>query len=231
MNLIKYSVKKYHQFYINKINNILKYYPPDKINKDTGLKFWTGNKILPHPLSYEINNEMCFEFVKSFSCLLANCLGIDNNNININEYIKEFNKKIEIKPPKTKTFENKGYYEEKIKELKDKINNYLSENKNTINYKPIQYEKDTTDINQINFISYSSNLRASNYNIENIDKIKIKIIAGKIMPALITSTSSVAGLLALQLYVLSQNSNCNTFRTGIMDLSDNTLALGIPQLI
>ncbi len=228
---IKYSVKKYHQFYINKINNILKYYPPDKINKDTGLKFWTGNKILPHPLSYDINNEMCFEFVKSFSCLLAKCLGIDNNNININEYIKEFNKKIEIKPPKTKTFENKGYYEEKIKELKDKINNYLSENKNTINYKPIQYEKDTTDIIQINFISYSSNLRASNYNIENIDKIKIKIIAGKIMPALITSTSSVAGLLALQLYVLSQNSNCNTFRTGIMDLSDNTLALGIPQLI
>ena len=35
--------------------------------------------------------------------------------------------------------------------------------------------------------------------------MKIKIIAGKIMPALITSTSSIAGLLALQLYVLSQN--------------------------
>ena len=228
---IKYSVKKYHRFYINKINKILKYYPPDKINKDTGLKFWTGNKILPHPLKYDINNEMCFEFVKSFSCLLANCLGIDNNNININEYIKDFGKKIEIKPPKPKPFENKAYYEGKIKELKEKLSNYLSENKNIINYKPIQYEKDTTDINQINFISYSSNLRASNYNIENIDKIKIKIIAGKIMPALITSTSSVAGLLALQLYVLSQNSNCNTFRTGIMDLSDNTLALGIPQLI
>ena len=51
------------------------------------------------------------------------------------------------------------------------------------------------------------------------------------MPALITSTSSIAGLLALQLYVLSQNSNCKTFRIGVMDLSDNTLALGIPQLI
>jgi ubiquitin-activating enzyme E1 len=172
---------------------------------------------------------MCFEFVKSFSCLLAKCLGIDINN-NINEYIKKYCKKIEIKPKEVRPFENKEFYEGKIKKIKKEIEKYLSENKNEINYSPIQYDKDTTDVNIINYISYTSNLRAKNYNIENLVKIKIKIIAGKIMPALITSTSSIAGLLALQLYVLSQNSNCKTFRTGIMDLSDNTLALGIPDL-
>lgn len=228
---IKYSIKKYHRFFINKINYILKYFPPDKINKDTGLKFWTGNKILPHPLTFDLNDEMCFEFVKSFSCLLAKCLDIDVNNNNINEYIKEYSRKIVIKPKILRPFENKEFYEEKIKEIKKEIEKYLSENKNNINYFPIQYDKDTTDINIINFVSYTSNLRAKNYNIENLEKIKIKIIAGKIMPALITSTSSIAGLLALQLYVLSQNSNCKTFRIGVMDLSDNTLALGIPQLI
>ena len=228
---IKYSIKKYHTFYINKINIILKYYPPDKVNKETGLKFWTGNKILPHPLRFDINEEMCFEFIKSFACLLADCLNIDIKNIDIDEYIKKYSNKIEIKQQKNKSFENKSFYEEEIKKLKNKINKYLNENKNIINYNPIQYEKDTTDINQINFISYTSNLRAKNYNIENLDKIKIKIIAGKIIPALITSTSSIAGLLALQLYVLSQNGNCKNFRVGIMDLSDNTLALGVPQLI
>ena len=228
---IKYSIKKYHRFYIEKINRILKYYPPDKINKDTGLKFWTGNKILPHPLKFNINDEMCYEFIKSFSCLLARSLGININNINIKEYIKQCSNIIEIKPRKFRSFENKAYYEGKIKEIKEEIDKYLKENKNTINYNPIKYEKDTTDINEINFISYTSNLRAMNYNIEILDKIKIKIIAGKIMPALITSTASVAGLLALQLYVLSQNVNCKTFRTGILDLYDNTLALGIPELI
>ncbi len=130
-----------------------------------------------------------------------------------------------------KTYENKSYYESKIKEIKKIIEKYLSEKHCKINFKPIQYEKDTNDINQINYISYTSNLRAKNYNINNLDKMKIKIIAGKIMPALITSTSSVAGLLALQLYVICQNSNCKTFRIGIMDLSDNTLGLGIPELI
>ena len=138
---------------------------------------------------------------------------------------------MQIKPKKIKTFENKSYYENKIKEIKKIIDEYLIENQKIINYNSIQYEKDNTDINQINFISYSSNLRAKNYNLENLDKLKIKILAGKIFPALITSTSSIAGLLALQLYVICQNNNCKTFRTGIMDLSDNTLMLAIPELI
>lgn len=227
---IKYSIKKYHRFFIHKINFILKYFPPDKINKDTGLNFWTGNKILPHPLTFDINDEMCFEFVKSFSCLLANCLGIEISD-DINKNIKEFSRNIVIKPKEWRPFENKNFYEEKIKEIKKEIENYLNENKNAINYEPIQYDKDTTNANIINYVSYTSNLRAKNYNIENLDKIKIKIIAGKIMPALITSTSSIAGLLALQMYVISQNSNCKTFRIGVMDLSDNTLALGIPKLL
>ena len=174
---------------------------------------------------------MCFEFVKSYSILLANCLGIEVKDLNINEYIKEYSKKLEIKPPKKKGFENKSYYENKIKEIKEIIAKYLSENKNNINYKPIKYEKDTIDINQINYIYYISNLRAKNYNIDNLDKIKIKIIAGKILPALITSTSAVAGLLALQLYVICQNSNIKTFRIGMIDFSDNILSIGIPASI
>lgn len=87
-----------------------------------------------------------------------------------------------------------------------------------------------TYINIINYVYYTSNLRAKNY-ITNLDKIKIKIIAGKIMPSLITSTLTIAGLLALQLYVLSENSDFKTFRVGVMDLSDNTLALGKPSLL
>ena len=177
---------------------------------------------------------MCFGLVKSFSCLLAKCLGIDINNINLNEYIKEYSKNIKIKPKKFRGIENKGYYEEKIKEFKEVIENYLIENtgnQNIINFNPIQYEKDTTDINIINYVYYTLNLRAKNYNITNLDKIKIKIIAGKIMASLITSASAIAGLLALQLYVLSQNSDCKAFRVGVIDLSDNTLALSKPSLL
>ena len=50
------------------------------------------------------------------------------------------------------------------------------------------------------------------------------------MFALITSIASITGLLALQLYVLCQNNNIKNYRTGVIDLSDNILSLGIPTL-
>ena len=50
------------------------------------------------------------------------------------------------------------------------------------------------------------------------------------IPGIITSTASIAGLLALQLYVICQNKDYKHFMTGTIDLSDNTLALGIPLL-
>lgn len=227
---IKYSIKKYYKSYIYNINDILSCYPPDKINKETGLKFWTGNKIIPHPLEFDANDSFCYEFIKSLSCLLANCFSIDTNNISIDDYIKKYINNYKKKEQKKKPFENKAYYEEKIKQLKESINTYITNNVKQIKFNPRQYEKDTIDINEINFMYYSSILRANNYNIPKLDKMKIKLIAGKIMPALITSTASISGLLALQLYVLCQNKNVKTFRTGVIDLSDNTLSLGIPVL-
>ena len=228
--LVKYSIKKYFKFFIYNINDLLLFYPPDKISKETGLKFWTGNKIIPHPLKFDANDNFCIGFFKSFSCLLANCLNIDIKNINIDDYINECLRSFKSKKPKKKTFENTGYCKEKIKELKENINSYIKDNSQKIKLNPIQYQKDTTNENEINYIYYSSSLRANNYNIPQFDKMKIKIIAGKIMPALITTTASISGLLALQLYVICQNNNVNNFRIGLIDFSDNTLSLGIPVL-
>ena len=228
--LVKYSIKKYFKFFIYNINDLLLFYPPDKISKETGLKFWTGNKIIPHPLEFDANDNFCIEFIKSFSCLLANCLNIDIKNINIDDYIKEYLKSFKPKVPKKKTFENTAYYQEKIKQLKLNINSYIKNNNIKIKFKPIQYQKDSIDENENNYIYYSSSLRANNYNIPLLEKMKIKIIAGKIMPALITTTASISGLLALQLYVLCQNNNVKNFRIGLIDFSDNTLSLGIPVL-
>jgi hypothetical protein len=42
-----------------------------------------------------------------------------------------------------------------------------------------------------------SNLRARNYKIEEVDNFKIKIIAGKIIPATATSTATVVGAVGI----------------------------------
>lgn len=47
------------------------------------------------------------------------------------------------------------------------------------------------------FITLLQNLRATMYSIENADRLKTKKIAGKIVPAIATTTAAVAGLVSI----------------------------------
>lgn len=68
-----------------------------------------------------------------------------------------------------------------------------------------EFEKDNDD--HIRFVTVVSNLRAQNYGIEQQDEFTTKKIAGKIIPAIATTTSLVSGLVALEAYkiVLGMN--------------------------
>lgn len=44
-----------------------------------------------------------------------------------------------------------------------------------------------------------ANLRARNYNIEETDNFKIKLISGKIIPAIATTTAMVVGCVGIEI--------------------------------
>ncbi|XP_075015403.1 ubiquitin-like modifier-activating enzyme 7 isoform X2 [Calonectris borealis] len=65
---------------------------------------------------------------------------------------------------------------------------------------PIHFEKDNNI--HVDFITAASNLRAENYGIPAADWLTSKRIAGRIVPAIITTTAAVAGLACLEVYKL-----------------------------
>lgn len=78
-----------------------------------------------------------------------------------------------------------------------------------------EFEKDDDKNGHIDFIHAASNLKAETFKIEKYDRIKTKLIAGKIIPAVASTTAAIVGLVSLQLYTLCQTTeikylrNCN----------------------
>ncbi|GFZ19660.1 ubiquitin-activating enzyme 1 [Actinidia rufa] len=86
--------------------------------------------------------------------------------------------------------------------------------------KPIQFEKDDDTNYHMDMIAGLANMRARNYSIPEVDKLKAKFIAGRIIPAIATSTAMATGLVCLELYkVLAGGHKVEDYRNTFANLA------------
>jgi len=177
-----YIISIFETHFISQIKQILKDNPKDKLD-DSGNKFWSGIRLLPKIIDLKKNN-LLSDFVNYFGQILGRCIGKkilinDNLNVLLNDY---------------KTFSKLS-----INDDSKKID-YIYSFK--INIGPVNiecFEKDNDMNSHIDFIKAASNLRAHIYGINKIDFINCKLIAGKITPALSTTTTMVTALSIMEL--------------------------------
>jgi len=86
---------------------------------------------------------------------------------------------------------------------------------------PADFEKDDDHNFHIDFVTAASNMRAGNYSIPPTEFGKAKLVAGKIIPAIATTTAAVTGLVLLELFKMVMGKEVGDFRNRQLGLATN----------
>jgi hypothetical protein len=91
-----------------------------------------------------------------------------------------------------------------------------------------EFEKDEDSNGHIDFIHSMANLRAVNYKLEQMDWITTKIKAGRIVPALSTTTTAIAGLQTMELCKYIKGVKLDKLRNAFLNLAVPVVQLSEP---
>jgi|EP00979_Chaetoceros_neogracilis_P004697 ubiquitin-activating enzyme E1 len=237
---------KFEELFVNQIQQLLHNFPEDQVTS-TGSKFWSGSKRCPIPVSFDINSK-CedaemrnhFDFVVATANLRASMYGIKGrteeeyfvNALN-NVIVPDFSPKegVKIAANDAEAEKQSSGIDDEEEEADDIINN-LPKPSELAGFKltPIEFDKDI-DAHML-FVTACSNLRAMNYSIPTEDNHRSRAIAGKIIPAIATTTALVTGLVCLELYKIvgtpRKELGVDAFKNGFINLAIPFITLSEP---
>ncbi|KAJ6793609.1 ubiquitin-activating enzyme E1 1-like [Iris pallida] len=230
---ITWARLKFEDYFSNLVKQLTFTFPEDSVTS-TGTPFWSAPKRFPRPLQFSSSDPSHLHFVMAGSILRAEAFGIP-----IPEWAKNPNKLAEavdrvlvpdFQPKKGVRIET----DEKatslstssiddaavINDLIIKLDDCAKKLPSGFRMNPIVFEKDDDTNYHMDLIAGLANMRARNYSIPEVDKLKAKFIAGRIIPAIATSTAMATGLVCLELYkVISGNHKVEDYRNTFANLA------------
>ena len=93
---------------------------------------------------------------------------------------------------------------------------------------PADFEKDLDENFHIDFVAAAGNLRARNYRIKEVSRHRTKMTAGKIIPAIATSTACATALMCVEMLKLVQQKPKEDFRNSSNSFSINSFQMSEP---
>lgn len=226
---VRWARLQFQENYVNTIKQLLYNFPPDQLTS-SGQPFWSGPKRCPHPLEFDPRDKTHMDYVVAAANLRAFMFGIKGSRdqklvldslktVKVPTFEPKSGVKISVTDEEAAQ-ENSGSVDQDILEVTKAAVLAVKEQMPSFKMNPVDFEKDDDTNFHMDFIVAASNLRAANYEIPPADRHKSKLIAGKIIPAIATTTALVSALVSLELFKIVQgNKKLETFKNGFINLA------------
>ena len=216
--------------YRDQILQLLHNFPEDSCTTD-GQVFWSKGKRCPRVAIYDLTNPSVVDFLEATTHLLSRNCNLDDN-FTRDQLIAVL---VSYEPYRFEVDEDKKIAKDDT-ELEKQKNETIVDFELPNNPKKIFstqiFEKDDNNNWHVAFVTAASNLRCINYQIPTSTFDETKGIAGKIIPAVATTTSIVAGLITMEILKYCSSSEDNKeierYKSWFVSLANNVFVSSEP---
>lgn len=236
-NFICFMRADFDKSFDTSIQKLLRLFPEDFVDKN-GRLFWSSPKRPPKAIAFLIEDESHYQYitkgVKILSQIFSETEIGEINEENIEQVFEDYQPEVEAgdadaeEEKRRLTDENASGNDQDLMGRIEQIEASLSEVSPDLKVNALEFEKDDDANGHIDFITLCSNLRAENYQIEKAPRHKIKLIAGKIIPAIATTTAMVVGAMGIEMMKFYCGCEFESFRDFFSNLGISLMTFSEP---
>jgi ubiquitin-activating enzyme E1 len=229
---VAWAKQLFRELFYDGVTELLEQHPLDSLDED-GTPFWGGatTRRCPRPLSLQSGDVSHREFVWWAAFLRAEVYGIpvprSLQGLTGGD-VDELSRRPRISEKAPQQEVELALHNELEGMRQDLQRRLAGEGQRSFTIQPLLFEKDDDSNGHVDFVTAASNLRAANYGIPPATRLQTKRVAGKIVPAIATTTSVVAGLVSLETSKLALEKPPGDFRNAFVNLARPFIAFVEP---